>query len=59
MNIETEYWGMVPYREAWERQTRLFDEVIAERAAQMPCHNRLVFCEHTGQAREGIEYAPG
>ncbi len=46
MNIETEYWGMVPYREAWERQTRLFDEVIAERAAQMPCHNRLVFCEH-------------
>lgn len=41
-----EYWGTIPYREAWERQTRLFDEVIAERAAQVPCHNRLVFCEH-------------
>lgn len=46
MNLDIEYWGTIPYREAWERQTQLFDSVIAARAAARPYRNRLVFCEH-------------
>lgn len=46
MNLDIECWGTIPYREAWERQTRLFDSIIAARAASMPYRNRLVFCEH-------------
>lgn len=44
MNIE--HWNLIPYREAWSRQTALFDEIIAARAAGKPHVNRLVFCEH-------------
>ena len=29
VNLQTEYWGQVSYREAWERQTALFDEIIS------------------------------
>lgn len=46
MNLDIECWGTIPYREAWERQTRLFDNIIAARAASKPYWNRLVFCEH-------------
>ena len=46
VNLQTEYWGRVSYREAWERQTALFDEIISARANRLPYVNRLVFCEH-------------
>ena len=46
VNLQTEYWGQVSYREAWERQTALFDEIISARANRLPYVNRLVFCEH-------------
>ena len=46
VNLQTEYWGQVSYREAWERQTALFDEIISARANCLPYVNRLVFCEH-------------
>ncbi|CCZ71351.1 lipoyl(octanoyl) transferase LipB [Bacteroides gallinaceum] len=46
VSLETENWGMIPYQEAWERQSRLFNEVIAARAGHVSYINRLVFCEH-------------
>ena len=46
VNLQTEYWGQVSYREAWERQTALFDEIIFARANRLPYVNRLVFCGH-------------
>ena len=44
--METEYWGVVSYREAWGRQTDLFNELVTARAENRPYVNRLVFCEH-------------
>jgi lipoyl(octanoyl) transferase len=37
-----EDWGVIPYREAWERQKRLRDSRIAGEAS-----DTLVFCEHS------------
>lgn len=44
--MKTEYWGMVPYREAWDRQTALFNELVRARACSESYENRLIFCEH-------------
>ena len=44
--MKTEYWGMVPYREAWDRQTELFNELVRARACGDSYENRLIFCEH-------------
>ena len=46
MELKTENWGLIPYAAAWERQTALFDELVAARQAGRPYVNRLVFCEH-------------
>lgn len=46
MDLKTEAWGLVPYKEAWERQTLLFDRLVAAKQAGQPYVNRLVFCEH-------------
>ncbi|MDR0989503.1 MAG: lipoyl(octanoyl) transferase LipB [Prevotellaceae bacterium] len=39
-------WGHIPYADAWERQTRLFDALVHAKQAGEPCQNRLIFCEH-------------
>lgn len=46
MPIIFENWGLVDYEVAWERQTRLFDEIITQKNAQNPTKSYLVFCEH-------------
>ena len=44
--IETEQWGLVPYAEAWERQTRIFDGLIKAKQEGAAYSNRLIFCQH-------------
>ncbi len=48
--------GLMDYKEAWDFQTQLFDEVVAEKVAnrsrekegneKIPTQNHLIFCEH-------------
>ena len=44
--MKTEYWGLVPYAEAWHRQTEIFDSLIEAVKEQKCYENRLVFCHH-------------
>lgn len=44
--MKTEYWGMIPYGEAWKRQTELFDSLVMVREKGLPYENRLIFCQH-------------
>lgn len=37
---------MIPYEEAWELQTRLFDALIDAKQHHLPYTNRLLFCQH-------------
>ncbi len=46
MPIILKNWGLVDYEAAWEHQTRLFDEIIAQKNAQNPTTSYLIFCEH-------------
>ncbi|NDV82624.1 lipoyl(octanoyl) transferase LipB [Bacteroides sp. 51] len=39
-------WGLIPYNRSWERQTELFDAVIAAKLAGKPYQNEVIFCEH-------------
>ena len=39
-------WKLIPYSQAWERQEKLFDEVVAAKAAGTSYVNRIVLCEH-------------
>lgn len=44
--VKAEYWGVVPYAEAWERQTGLFDSLVKAKLGGKPYVNRIVFVEH-------------
>lgn len=44
--LSVERWGTMPYPEAWERQTRLFNELLEAKQAGKPCRNRIIFVEH-------------
>lgn len=44
--MKAEYWGMIPYGEAWNRQKELFDSLIAAKQSGMAYDNYLIFCEH-------------
>lgn len=44
MNIVN--WGLIPYAEAWKRQTEWFEELIAAKQNGKPYENRIIFCEH-------------
>lgn len=46
MEIQFVDWGLIPYREAWDRQTKWFDEVVSAKLSGMPYADRIVFCEH-------------
>jgi lipoyl(octanoyl) transferase len=49
-----QHWGLISYKEAWDKQEKLFQEVIAQKIAnrdkaeneQVPTTNYLIFCEH-------------
>ena len=44
--MKIENWGHVPYSEAWERQTEIFNSIIKARSEGMPYENRIIFCTH-------------
>lgn len=46
MDIEISDWGLIPYRDAWERQTEAFDTLVAAKLGGTPYVNRIVLCEH-------------
>jgi len=49
-----QHWGTIPYKEAWEKQEGLFQEVISQKVSnrqkteneQITTTNYLIFCEH-------------
>lgn len=46
MELEIIDWNQVPYTEGWNRQTVLFDEIVAAKRAGTSYVNHIVFCEH-------------
>lgn len=44
--IKTEHWGLTPYDEAWQRQTALFDAMVADKQAGRQADNRIILVEH-------------
>ncbi len=52
--VEIQHWGLIDYKQAWERQESLFQSVIEQKVAnrakekddQQPTANYLVLCEH-------------
>lgn len=44
--MEIEYWGEISYGEAWNRQTRCFESLIASLQENKAYTNRLIFCTH-------------
>lgn len=45
-NMKIENWGTVPYSEAWERQTVLFNALVEAKQEGKPYENRIIFVEH-------------
>lgn len=39
-------WGLIPYAEAWQRQTEWFDSLIQAKQNNDVYENHIVFCEH-------------
>lgn len=46
MKLIAEEWGMVPYGDAWDRQTSCFEGILQARREGTEPVNRIVFCEH-------------
>ncbi len=44
--MHVENWGTVPYAEAWERQEKLFEDLVEAKLNGRPYTNRIVFVEH-------------
>lgn len=44
--MKIENWGTVPYSEAWERQTVLFNALVEAKQEGKPYENRIIFVEH-------------
>ncbi len=38
--------GLIDYKEAWDYQTKLFNDVLKEKTEQRITENYLLFCEH-------------
>ncbi|MDR0976970.1 MAG: lipoate--protein ligase, partial [Prevotellaceae bacterium] len=45
-NIDIIDWETIPYAEAWQQQTQLFDDLVHRKQAAQPYTNRIVFCQH-------------
>lgn len=39
-------WGLIPYNQSWQRQSELFDAVVAAKQTGEPYRNEIIFCEH-------------
>lgn len=39
-------WNLIPYSEAWQRQTEWFDALISAKQNGEPYENRIILCEH-------------
>jgi len=46
MDVNVENWGLIPYAEAWQRQSTCFDELIKKKLSGAAYVNHLIFCEH-------------
>ena len=46
LSLLEEDWGLVPYAEAWKRQTTLFEALIEAKKAGKPTEGRLITCQH-------------
>jgi lipoyl(octanoyl) transferase len=46
IELITDDWGTVPYAEAWDRQSQLFDAALAARQAALPHPDHLILVEH-------------
>lgn len=48
MNKKTAYqdWGIVEYKQAWEKQEILFNSLLSQKKEKQTTDNYLVFCEH-------------
>lgn len=46
MRLELSDWNLIPYAEAWTRQTEWFDALLEAKQAGKECVNRVVMCEH-------------
>ncbi|MDO4164622.1 MAG: lipoyl(octanoyl) transferase LipB [Bacteroides sp.] len=46
MKLEFEDWKVVPYAEAWQRQTACFDALVRAKQVGEECINRIILCEH-------------
>lgn len=46
MKTLVENWGLIPYGEAWKKQTAYFEEMLEAKKTGSEYVNRIVFCEH-------------
>ena len=46
MELNVEDWGLIPYAEAWQRQTEYFNERVRAKQGHEPCVNRIILCQH-------------
>lgn len=46
MKLEISDWGVIPYAEAWNRQTEWFDALVQAKQAGEEYVNHIVLCEH-------------
>lgn len=46
MKLSIENWNLLPYAEAWTRQTEYFNALIRAKEAGQECANRIILCEH-------------
>ena len=46
LSLLEEDWGVVPYADAWKRQTTLFEALIEAKKAGKPTEGRLITCQH-------------
>ena len=46
LSLLEEDWGVVPYADAWKRQTTLFEALVEAKKAGKPTEGRLITCQH-------------
>lgn len=44
--MKIENWNIIPYSEAWQRQTELFDALVKAKQEGQPYENRIILCQH-------------
>ncbi len=44
--MKVENWNLISYREAWERQTEIFQSLVETRQNGGKCDNRIIVCSH-------------